>query len=80
LENQLDWYSKINLLLISIVSSGLFIKFQLLFGDLFLPILALRIIEDNSASDFDLQTNFDLVDECGGKSVVVLFEENNNLA
>jgi hypothetical protein len=49
---------------------------QLISEGLFLPILALRIIEENSASDIDLQTNFDLVDECGGKSEDA-FDKNN---
>jgi hypothetical protein len=35
-----------------------------------LSILALRIIEDNSADENDLQTNIGLVDECGNKGVV----------
>jgi hypothetical protein len=35
-------------------------------------LLALRIIEDNSADENDLQTNIGLVDECGGKGVVCI--------
>jgi len=35
-----------------------------------LSILALRIIEDSSANEIDLQTNIGLVDECGGKGMV----------
>jgi hypothetical protein len=34
-----------------------------------LSMLALRIIEDNSADENDLQTNIGLADECGGKGV-----------
>ena len=32
--------------------------------------LALRIIEENSADENDLQKNMGLVDECGSKGVV----------
>jgi hypothetical protein len=41
---------------------------QLLFGKLNLPIEALRVIEESSATPDDLQMNLGYVDECGNPS------------
>ena len=38
---------------------------KLLFGNLELPVEALRVIEESSSSPESLQTNFGYIDECG---------------
>jgi len=52
-------------------------------GGLTLPIDALRIVEEQSASnpkpDESLQTNFDILDECGKKGNLKATYEASNL-
>jgi hypothetical protein len=41
-------------------------------GDLVLPIAALIVIEEASHTSEELQTNFDIVDECSSKSSLII--------
>jgi hypothetical protein len=52
---------------------------QLLGGELFLPIETLRVIEDKSLLEKDLQLNLEKADECGNISTIKTLKKGPEL-